>query len=135
MVLMSEFFLSLKLKMVFSLTGLFLVSGVLRAGLETIKDHSLKQALDREDVSSSGILMIEDHLKAFPGTFRIENNEYGADLSRLVKYRQRLLLSLRNHHKYKQAYKNGVSLKHYHCLLYTSPSPRDATLSRMPSSA
>ena len=25
--------------------------------------------------------------------------------------------------------------KFYHCLLYTSPSPRDATLSRMPSSA
>ena len=24
---------------------------------------------------------------------------------------------------------------HYRCLLYTSPSPRDATLSRMPSSA
>ena len=29
--------------------------------------------------------------------------------------------------------KNGRSLKG--CLLYTSPSPRDATLSRMPSSA
>ena len=27
------------------------------------------------------------------------------------------------------------SKKYYHCLLYTSPSPRDATLSRMPSSA
>ena len=27
------------------------------------------------------------------------------------------------------------SLKHIVCLLYTSPSPRDATLSRMPSSA
>ena len=26
-------------------------------------------------------------------------------------------------------------LYHYNCLLYTSPSPRDATLSRMPSSA
>ena len=26
-------------------------------------------------------------------------------------------------------------LQHWHCLLYTSPSPRDATLSRMPSSA
>ena len=26
-------------------------------------------------------------------------------------------------------------LKYYYCLLYTSPSPRDATLSRMPSSA
>ena len=25
--------------------------------------------------------------------------------------------------------------EHYSCLLYTSPSPRDATLSRMPSSA
>ena len=25
--------------------------------------------------------------------------------------------------------------KRFHCLLYTSPSPRDATLSRMPSSA
>ena len=29
--------------------------------------------------------------------------------------------------------KNNIHL--YHCLLYTSPSPRDATLSRMPSSA
>ena len=34
--------------------------------------------------------------------------------------------------------KNSVNLygqKNYICLLYTSPSPRDATLSRMPSSA
>ena len=30
----------------------------------------------------------------------------------------------------------GLVIKHFHsCLLYTSPSPRDATLSRMPSSA
>jgi len=28
-----------------------------------------------------------------------------------------------------------LTLKNLHCLLYTSPSPRDATLSRMPSSA
>ena len=27
------------------------------------------------------------------------------------------------------------TIQWYHCLLYTSPSPRDATLSRMPSSA
>ena len=35
-------------------------------------------------------------------------------------------------------YNNLVSVKldkNYTCLLYTSPSPRDATLSRMPSSA
>ena len=30
---------------------------------------------------------------------------------------------------------NPGSLEHWFCLLYTSPSPRDATLSRMPSSA
>ena len=29
----------------------------------------------------------------------------------------------------------GIAFIHYICLLYTSPSPRDATLSRMPSSA
>ena len=31
--------------------------------------------------------------------------------------------------------KYNVSLNNTYCLLYTSPSPRDATLSRMPSSA
>ena len=31
--------------------------------------------------------------------------------------------------------KSGGHFKLYICLLYTSPSPRDATLSRMPSSA
>ena len=29
----------------------------------------------------------------------------------------------------------GLKIKYETCLLYTSPSPRDATLSRMPSSA
>ena len=31
--------------------------------------------------------------------------------------------------------KDPLNYKCYNCLLYTSPSPRDATLSRMPSSA
>ena len=31
--------------------------------------------------------------------------------------------------------KNGIAARRVVCLLYTSPSPRDATLSRMPSSA
>ena len=35
---------------------------------------------------------------------------------------------LRNHQAFQGEH-------YYHCLLYTSPSPRDATLSRMPSSA
>ena len=33
------------------------------------------------------------------------------------------------------AYKRGKKLYFYDCLLYTSPSPRDGLLSRMPSSA
>ena len=32
-------------------------------------------------------------------------------------------------------YRSEGSVSTYYCLLYTSPSPRDATLSRMPSSA
>ena len=31
--------------------------------------------------------------------------------------------------------KDNIDVSIYACLLYTSPSPRDATLSRMPSSA
>mgnify|MGYP003311333285 CR=1 FL=1 len=36
---------------------------------------------------------------------------------------------------YNQAENQSNAAKIYDCLLYTSPSPRDATLSRMPSSA
>ena len=36
---------------------------------------------------------------------------------------------------YKQLFMMSGFPNYYHCLLYTSPSPRDATLSRMPSSA
>ena len=42
-----------------------------------------------------------------------------------------------DHYKYYAFYPYDVEVdgKLYSCLLYTSPSPRDATLSRMPSSA
>ena len=43
------------------------------------------------------------------------------------KYRRKKL--------YKSLEGAPVNLTYYPCLLYTSPSPRDATLSRMPSSA
>ena len=33
------------------------------------------------------------------------------------------------------SYHAGMTARYWFCLLYTSPSPRDATLSRMPSSA
>ena len=38
------------------------------------------------------------------------------------------------HSKYSATSRNGAK-KRYSCLLYTSPSPRDDELSRMPSSA
>ena len=37
--------------------------------------------------------------------------------------------------RYVYVYAHAAHLGWYDCLLYTSPSPRDATLSRMPSSA
>ena len=42
--------------------------------------------------------------------------------------------TVRSHYTLKDDYINLES-GYYNCLLYTSPSPRDATLSRMPSSA
>ena len=38
-------------------------------------------------------------------------------------------------HIYYREGDDNLGFCHYICLLYTSPSPRDATLSRMPSSA
>ena len=43
-------------------------------------------------------------------------------------------LSVKDPELYK-AIKDELIRQQQHCLLYTSPSPRDATLSRMPSSA
>ena len=39
------------------------------------------------------------------------------------------------HQAHIEAAKKALTKMFYVCLLYTSPSPRDATLSRMPSSA
>ena len=57
------------------------------------------------------------------------NAAHRGDLDKVRK-----LIEEENHNPY-QTGKYGNSLLHYACLLYTSPSPRDATLSRMPSSA
>ena len=53
-----------------------------------------------------------------------------------IKRRASQLNTDRIDHLYQDPHEDNVRLKlHYGCLLYTSPSPRDATLSRMPSSA
>ena len=54
---------------------------------------------------------------------------------------QRLVREIAQHHNPNLQFQSGAimalqeSAEAYFCLLYTSPSPRDATLSRMPSSA
>ena len=61
---------------------------------------------------------IHDFIAALPGHYQLVIGEMGSVLS--GGQRQRVLLA-------RALYQD--------CLLYTSPSPRDATLSRMPSSA
>ena len=47
----------------------------------------------------------------------------------------RIIATLLENHQTPDGIRIPKALQHYVCLLYTSPSPRDATLSRMPSSA
>ena len=47
----------------------------------------------------------------------------------VVPEAQKILKEISQQHQFK------LKIEDYDCLLYTSPSPRDATLSRMPSSA
>ena len=44
-------------------------------------------------------------------------------------------VTLRKHPEAYRTYNIDRNINYTNCLLYTSPSPRDATLSRMPSSA
>ena len=72
----------------------------------------------------------------------------GVEAKRIVtKARQQLLTLVNGRHLSEMTFMSGgteannhviwLAVKYYYkfCLLYTSPSPRDATLSRMPSSA
>ena len=49
-------------------------------------------------------------------------NPYDPELETLIEYQDRM-------------HKDALKARHLGCLLYTSPSPRDGLLSRMPSSA
>ena len=71
---------------------------------------------------------VKSKLKKFPNSLHLLNYQAMA-YSALKKDREAL-------ESYRKIIKKDPSLAGpYYCLLYTSPSPRDATLSRMPSSA
>ena len=71
-------------------------------------------------ILTSRINTLTEHFKMHK-----KDNHSRRGLLKMVAQRRKLLDFLKN--KEEQRYKD--------CLLYTSPSPRDATLSRMPSSA
>ena len=60
----------------------------------------------------------------------LESDELQADLAEIYNDIERLAFRI-----YMTGYNKGLKQQSKYCLLYTSPSPRDATLSRMPSSA
>ena len=64
----------------------------------------------------------------FPGVFGIFGHGNVACLGQALEENQKELPTYRGHHEQNMAL-TGI------CLLYTSPSPRDGLLSRMPSSA
>ena len=74
--------------------------------------------------SCSGLQTTANGLQA-----RLENQE--ASIHRLRKCQDDALENL----KHELKVRSQMEAKYDSCLLYTSPSPRDATLSRMPSSA
>ena len=84
---------------------------------EVILDDSLELELDRNYYVS----FQNKYLRKFNQSFRFK--DYQLDE---VKYDFKLK---------KSSYFYGDTVRFLACLLYTSPSPRDATLSRMPSSA
>ena len=65
------------------------------------------------------------------GRDAILNTQFKANW-KYIKERKQKLIEQNNKRKNKKQIAHEY---HAHCLLYTSPSPRDATLSRMPSSA
>ena len=74
-----------------------------------------------------------DPAKRLPGHLAIGHNRYSTAGQTILRNVQPLFSEL--HTGGFAVAHNGHLTNAYTCLLYTSPSPRDATLSRMPSSA
>ena len=69
--------------------------------------------------ANAKVLLAEEYLYPFAGRVLAGHHDIYFDLAKSPRY----------------IGKSGGVDNLYFCLLYTSPSPRDATLSRMPSSA
>ena len=104
------------------------VQGILEKALFKITHHAVKTfAAGRTDagVHASGQVVHFDVDYVIPG------NRYSDVLNNLLPSTIRILESV----EVKDCWHSCYSALYRHCLLYTSPSPRDRTRSRMPSSA
>ena len=61
--------------------------------------------------------------------------DQGTTSSRFIVFDETGSIIKQHQQEFTQYLPDEFSVEHDPCLLYTSPSPRDATLSRMPSSA
>ena len=81
----------------------------------------------------NGFVKVENSLRTTQGTLNAKVNETSTELE--TKYLQNQEKVKPFYDKAQQVNASSAELISYICLLYTSPSPRDRTRSRMPSSA
>ena len=89
------------------------------------------QMIDQRRVSDSKLLAFENYLDS------VNTGEYNEEFESTLNTLTKLLSDLDNKRRAVSALQISVrdEVTYYTCLLYTSPSPRDRTRSRMPSSA
>ena len=93
------------------------------------------ESLSRGIFSALGLLknkrkLDEDELKEMLRSLRRALQEADFNVRQTKEITDKLEMRMREEEP-----RPGINLQTHACLLYTSPSPRDATLSRMPSSA
>ena len=93
---------------------------------EILKVEKLK-ASEGEPVDITDVLLIEKDGEVTLGSPFIEGAKVTAKILRHGKEDKVTIIKMKRRKDYRK--------KQGHCLLYTSPSPRDRVLSRMPSSA
>ena len=114
---------------------------LLKFSRKLLKEHSSKyEALGEEE----SMRIMQEILAMKIGLNTDQVNFYSKGKTDVLSFSQSNSVAIsysQNHYKNIYIYFSGLELPveflnlHFICLLYTSPSPRDATLSRMPSSA
>ena len=101
------------------------------AAIERAKHYRLLNEPDQAESICHDILAVDnDHQEALVVLLLSLTDQFATGGATAVSQAKNIVASFTD--EYQKAYYTGLIND---CLLYTSPSPRDATLSRMPSSA